>query len=65
MIRITYFVLVLCLLSGCGLSGSFSKFVWGYGIARNGSTEYNLQHLMTQECGDVWTHTEISTNFYN
>ena len=47
------------------LSGSFSKFVWGSGVARNGSREYNLQHLMTQERGDVWTHAEISTNFYN
>ena len=24
-----------------------------------------MQHLMTQECGDVWLHAEISTDFYN
>jgi hypothetical protein len=47
------------------LSGSFSKFVWGSGIARNGSSDYNLQHFMTQECGDVGTHTQISTDLYN
>ena len=34
-------------------------------MTRNGSRKYNLQHLMTQECGDVWLHAEISTDFYN